>query len=300
MIFKSYEFLHGQFLTTKFQKLTILLSFFFVISLYPNEKITLGLTGVTLKEDISTIMNFKSYLSKEAHIDINLKFAKSYSIIESFIINESVDIAYVCGATYVDLEDLNKVELFVIPISKGLKTYSSLIISQKDKKYTSLFDFKDKTFAMSDPDSNSGSLLPFYKILKEGYHKDSFFKKVIYTYDHGESIEAVLNGFVDGASVDSMVYFAYINKHPNSKNNLKIVKDFNNYPIPPFIIRNTLDIKIKEKLLNTLLSMHKDTEGKKILNAMSIDRFEIPKNISYDKIKEVKNYIQNFRGKDAQ
>ena len=301
MLFKQFNFLNGQILTTIFQKLTMLLLFLITINLYSSEKITLGLTGVTLKEDISTIMHFKNYLAKHSQIDLNLKFAKSYSIMESFLLNETVDVAYVCGATYVDLKDQNKIKLFVIPISKkGLKSYSSLIISQNNTPFNTLFDLKDKTFAMSDPDSNSGSLIPFYEILKHGYNKDNFFKKVIYTYDHGESIEAVLNGFVDAASVDSMVYNAYINKHLDAKKRLQIVDDFDNYPIPPFIIRKELKLDIKNKLLNTFLNMHKDKEGRKILQAMFIKRFEQAKNISYKKIEKVKEYIQYNRGKYVQ
>lgn len=289
----------GQFLTIFFQKLTIIFFIFVANSLYCNEKITLGLTGVTLKEDIATIMNFKDYLSKHSNIDLNLKFAKSYSIMESFIINESVDLAYVCGSTYVNLDRLNKVELIAIPSVKNKTTYSSLIISKKDKPYTKLIDLKDKTFAMSDPDSNSGSLIPIYEILKKGYNKEDFFEKVIFTYDHGESIQAVLSGFIESASVDSMVYKAYINKNPQVEKELKVVESFDNYPIPPFIIRKEIDPKIKATLQKTLLEMHKNPHGEQILKAMSIDYLVEPKDIYYDKIKDIKEFIINRENKNV-
>lgn len=290
---------HGQFLTIYFQKLTIIFLIFVTNLLYCNEKITLGLTGVTLKEDISTIMNFKDYLSKHSNIDLNLKFAKSYSIMESFIINESVDLAYVCGSTYVNLDKLNKVELIAIPSVGNKTTYSSLIISKKEKPYTKLLDLKGKTFAMSDPDSNSGSLIPIYEILKKGYNKEKFFEKVIFTYDHGESIQAILSGFIESASVDSMVYEAYINKNPQVEKELKIVENFDNYPIPPFIIRKDINPTIKIALQKTLLEMHKNPEGQKILKAMSIDKLVEPKNISYDKIKDIKEFIINRENRNV-
>lgn len=289
----------GQIFTIYFQKLTIIFLLFITNSLYCNEKITLGLTGVTLKEDISTIMNFKDYLAKHSNIDLNLKFAKSYSIMESFIINESVDLAYVCGSTYVNLDKLNKVELIAIPSVKNKTTYSSLIISKKDKPYTKLIDLKGKTFAMSDPDSNSGSLIPIYEILKKGYNKEDFFEKVIFTYDHGESIQAVLSGFIESASVDSMVYEAYINKNPQVEKELKIVENFDNYPIPPFIIRKDINPKIKTTIQKTLLEMHKNPQGKQILKAMSIDYLVEPKDISYDKIRDIKEFIINRDNKNV-
>jgi len=294
------KFLNGQKLTIIFQKLTIIISLFLVISLNAKEKITLGLTGVTLKEDISTIMSFKNYLSLHADIDLNVKFAKSYSIMESFIINETVDFAYVCGSTFIDLANINKVELLAIPVFNQKSTYSSLIISKKETTYQSLNDLKNKTFAMSDPDSNSGALIPFYEILKKGYHKDTFFEKVIYTYDHGESIEAVLSGFVEAASVDSMIYQSYIKKHPSSKEKIKIIQEFSGFPIPPFILRKNLHNSTKLKLQQTLLDMNKDEKGKEILEAMSIDSFKKPDTISYDKIREIKKFILNFRDKNVQ
>lgn len=291
--------LTGQFLTIYFQKLTVITLLFLTTLVYCDEKITLGLTGVTLKEDISTIMKFKDYLAKHSNIDLNLKFAKSYSIMESFIINESVDLVYVCGSTYVNLDKLNKVELIAIPSIKNKTTYSSLIISRKDKPYTKLIDLKGKTFAMSDPDSNSGSLIPIYEILKKGYSKENFFEKVIFTYDHGESIQAVLSGFIESASVDSMVYEAYINKNPEVEKELKIIESFDDYPVPPFIIRKDINPKIKATLKKTLLEMHKNQQGQQILKAMSIDSFIEPKNISYDKIKDVKEFIINRESKNV-
>lgn len=288
--------INGQKLTIFFQKLTIFLSFFLVISLHSKEKITLGLTGVTLKEDIETIMNFKDYLSKYANVDLSLKFAKSYSIMESFIINGSVDLAYVCGSTYVNLENSNLIELLVIPLSENRNSYGSLIISKKDRAYNSFIDLKKSNFAMSDPESNSGSLIPFYKILKLGYNKDNFFKKIIYTYDHGESIQAVLSGFVDAASVDSMVYKSFLIKNPDSINQLKIVERFDDYPIPPFIIKKNIDENLKNRLQETLLNMNNNEVGKKILEIMSIDKFTKPDNINYEKIRKLKEFMSEKKG----
>ena len=287
--------LNGQKMTTIFQKLTIVLSLFVTISLYSGDKITLGLTGVTLKEDIVTLMNLKNYLATHANIEVNLKFAKSYSIMESFIINESVDVAYVCGSTYVNLNKLNKVELLAIPTTHHQTSYSSLIVTKNNTPYQGLFDLKNKTFAMSDPDSNSGSLVPLYEIMKKGYNKDSFFQKVVYTYDHGESIQAVLSGFVDAASIDSMIYQAYMNKNPQDKEHLKVIDQFDDYPIPPFIIRKNMDNAVKIRLQNALLDMHKESFGKEILNAMAIDAFVKPHAISYDKIDAIKQFIINYK-----
>lgn len=290
-ILMAKNFSYGQKLNSIFQKLTII---FFIISLstcHANETIRLGITGVALKDDLETLIGLKKYLAQKSGIDIEFKFAKSYSVMESFITNKSVDIAYICGATYVNLNKTNSVELFVIPTINGKNTYSSLVITKAKKPYKNLFDLKNQTFAMSDPDSNSGSLVPIYEILRRFPKENKFFKKIIYTYDHGESIQAVLSGFVEGASVDSMVYDVFISKNPQYKKKLMVINNFGGYPAPPFVIRKDITFVKKTKLQNSFLNMHKDNIGKSILKSLAIEKFVKPNDISYQKIEEIKSFI---------
>jgi len=281
----KYNFLYGQ-------KLTIFLLLFCVATIYGEEKITLGLTGVTLKEDVATLINFKEYLSQKTDKDFSLKFAKNYSMIESAIASKSVDLAYVCGATYLSLNKKGEAELLALPVVEDKTTYSAYIIVHSESEFRNLFDLKQKIFAMSDPDSNSGSLIPTYELLKNGFKRDAFFKKVIYTYDHGESIEAVLSKFADGASVDSMVYNAYVKKNPDIKSRIKIINSFDDYPIPPFVVRKSLPKELKDSIKKALLEMDRDEKGRKILSSMAIDRFILPQDISYKKIEDIKNFIE--------
>ncbi|VAY87264.1 Periplasmic binding protein-related protein [hydrothermal vent metagenome] len=257
-----------------------------------NQKITLGLTGVILKEDIANTINLKHYLEKETKLNIEIRFIKSYSEMKTSITNGDVDIAYICGATYIDLKSTNQINLLVLPILNGKPSYESIIITQTNSPYNSLFSLKNKIFAISDKESNSASLVPQYMIYKQGLNYESFFKRIIITYDHGESIDAVLSGYVDAASVDSVVYKAFINKNPKKSKKLKVINRFGMYPIPPFVIRTSVDNKIKEKLVKAFINMNSDNLGKVILKSMAIDGFILPKNISYEKIKKIKNYLK--------
>ncbi|WP_428026364.1 phosphate/phosphite/phosphonate ABC transporter substrate-binding protein [Arcobacter sp.] len=298
MFFVKTIFQSGQKLTSVFQKLTIL-SLIIGLFLNANEnKITIGLTGVALKEDITTFINLKKYLEKKTTSEITFKFAKSYANIKTLILNDEVDIAYICGSTYVDLVKSYKINLFVIPTTNNKPFYSSLIITQKNSPFKGLLNLKNKIIALSDPESNSASLVPQYEIYKKGYDYNKFFKKRIFTYDHGESIDAVLSGYVDAASLDSVVFQAFVNKNPKEAEKLKVIESFDNYPMPPFIIQKHLTKKKKDELLYAFLSMKEDELGKKILKAMAIDDFIIPKNISYKKIEDIKKYLDMKSLKD--
>ena len=256
-------------------------------------KIILGITGVALKNDISTLVKFKNYLREKTGLNIKLKFARSYSTMRHLILEDNVNVAYICGATYVDLESSKKIELFALPTLKHQPSYYSLVIAKKGTNYKSIDDFKGKVYAMSDPESNSGSLVPRYEIIKRGYDENNFFKRIIYTYDHGESILAVLDDYAQGASVDSVIYGAFLRNHPKARSQLRIVQKFGPYPITPIVISKNVPKKIKNMLQKALIQMSDDKSGKKILNAMAIDSFIKPNHLSYKKIEDVKSFLRD-------
>ncbi|MCF6172929.1 MAG: phosphate/phosphite/phosphonate ABC transporter substrate-binding protein [Campylobacteraceae bacterium] len=286
--------LNIQKMTSLFQKMTIFI-FLLSLNLIANEQTTLGITGVALKKDVSTLIELKNYLIKKTNLKIKIKFARSYSSMRHLILDGDVNIAYICGATYVDLLPSKLIKLMVLPIVNKKPYYYSLIIAKNGTKYRKIDDFKNSIFAMRDPESNSGSLVARYKLDKKGYKDNHFFKKIIYTYDHGESITAVIDGYVNGASVDSVVYFSFLKNYPKLAKKLKIVEKFGPYPIPPFILRKSLPKQEQIKLTNAFLGMQKDKEGKKILSALAIQRFSLPNNLSYKKIKEIKKYLADFK-----
>ncbi len=286
--------MNAQKLNTLFQKMTIFI-LFLSFNLIASEQITLGITGVALKKDISTLIELKNYLIKKTDLDIKIKFAKSYSSMRHLILDGDVDVAYICGATYIDLLPSKLIKLMVLPIVDNKPYYYSLIIAKNGTKYKKIDDFKNSIFAMSDPESNSGSLVTRYELDKRGYRDNRFFKKIIYTYDHGESITAVVDGYTDGASVDSVVYFAFLKNYPLLAKKLKIVEKFGPYPIPPFIVKKSLSKQKQLKLTNAFLNMQKDKKGKNILNALAIQKFSLPDNLSYNKIQKIKKYLVDFK-----
>lgn len=275
------------FFTSIGQILTILFLFCAPLFAQKESKITFGVTGVVLQEDIATLYAFKEYLEKETGVLIHLKIARDYEEIQALIKASYVDIAYVCGATYVELSHTQETRLMAIPTLNGKNEYYSYIVTRKDSPYTSLDDFQGKFFAFSDPISNSGAIAPIYALLQSGYNPHTFFKEVIYTYDHGESIHAVLDGFVEGAAVESFVYESFKLSKPHEISKLKVIQKLGPYPAPPIIAREHLDQDIFQKFQEVLTQMHHTPQGKKITNALSIDAFSLPRDISYDSIADM-------------
>ncbi len=288
MIFDKKIIISGKILTTVF------LLIFFFIPLF-GKTITFTFTGTTLKEDLKTYLMLKKYLQSNSLYNVDIRFARTYAEVISDIKESKTDIAYVCGSTYTILKDTNNAKLLAIPILHGKDQYYAYIIALKDSKYKNLLDFKGSIFAFTDIDSTSGSIAPTYFILKHGYKVNSFFKNLIYTYDHGESIQAVLDRFVDGASIDSLVYSQYIKKYPKTKNLLRVVQKIGPFTISPIIAKKNLDQKDFLKLQKLFIDMDKSKVGRKILSKLNINKFEKPKGQDYKKIYKMVNFIKEYQ-----
>lgn len=276
------------------KKITVLLLLILFIPIFANsqEKITFGLTGTVFKGDLEIFNKWKNYLEEKLNVPVSLKFSRTYSEMISMINLGQVDVAYVCNTTYVTLKKQNSVKLLTIPMTNGLEEYYAYIISKKDSPYNSLLDFKNKIFAFTDPDSNSGAVAPRYNLLKNGYSPKDYFKKIVYTYEHGESIKAVLDEFVDGASVDSLVYEQFVKRHAKKAKDLKIVEKLGPYVMSPIVANDNLDKETFNEIQNIFMNMHKEKQGQNILKALSLDKLNAPKNKDYSEIEKIMDFIK--------
>lgn len=249
-------------------------------------------TGTALKEDLGTYLLIKKYIEKNSKYHVKIKFARTYAEVILKIRDHKADIAYVCSSTYIKLKEENQAKLLAIPISGGSDQYYSYVIARKNTPYKTLLDFRDKIFSFTDPDSTSGAIAPSYEIRKRGYDPRSFFRKLVYTYDHGESIEAVLDGFVDGASVDSLVLEQYERKHPEEVKKIRVVEKFGPFTISPIVARSNLDPKDFKALQTLFLGMQSSELGREILHRLRLDGFSKPEEQDYKKIYTMLNYLK--------
>ncbi|MDW8096073.1 MAG: phosphate/phosphite/phosphonate ABC transporter substrate-binding protein [Aquificaceae bacterium] len=270
----------------------LLLLLLLLTTLYARE-IRIGFTAVITKEDTESIQAFVEYLSKRTGLNFKPIFAKSYDEMDYFLAMGLVDVGYICGGPYVEGRERYGYRILAVPLnSEGKPYYYSLVVTRVEKPYRRLTDFKGKPYAFSDPKSNSGSLVPTYELLKRGIRPSEFFKPVVYTYSHYESILAVQKGFVEGASVDSLVYKHAIRLNPGLARELKVVEVYGPYPTKPIVYRTGLDRTVLKKLREALLSMGREEEGKRVLEALGISGFSTVEESFYEPIRHMLNYVK--------
>jgi phosphonate transport system substrate-binding protein len=174
------------------------------------------------------------------------------------------------------------VEVLAVPDFKDGMRYRCLFIVRADSQINDVRDLRGRTFAFTDPESNTGCIVPKWAVKNQGFRPEIFFSKVIFTQSHDRSIQAVANGVVDGAGVDSLIFHSLAKADPNLKKMLRIIWQSEAFGAPPIVAPVGLAEETKEKLKKILMAMPEDSQGRKILNDLDIERFRTPDANEYD------------------
>ncbi len=210
---------------------------------------------------------------------------KTYAEVNKLIENKEVDLAFVCAGPYVDGREKFGMEILATPVINGKTVYRSYILAPRGDGIESFHDLRDKTFAFTDPDSNTGTLVPKFMLAELGETPKSFFGETFLTYSHDNSIKAVAEGLADGAAVDSLIWEFMNSTDPRDTSRTKIIERSPAYGNPPVVVHPDLEPRMKQRLREVLLSLHKDEEAAILLRKLKIDRFEAGDDEMYDSIR---------------
>lgn len=231
------------------------------------------------------------YLGERLGQRVELIQGKTYAEINDLVRSGDATLALVCTNPYLDGREEFGMELLVTPQIDDDTVYYSLLIAGSDAEAESLTDLRGVTFAFSDPLSNTGRLVPLYQLALMGESPDSFFSRTIFTYAHDSSIQAVAEGVVDAAAVDSVVFNNMRLTEPALTAKVKVVERWGPYGIYPFVVNPQLDTQLKAQLKQTFLEMYDDPEGNEILRNLGVDRFVVPDDSIYESVLKMRAYL---------
>jgi len=246
------------------------------------------------KVTLDSYRGLLDYLAKRLDRSVELLQRPTYAEINELVRSGQADLAFVCGGAYVEAQRDFGMELLVVPQVKGETVYYSYLIVPADSPARSLEDLRGKRFAFTDPLSHSGHLVTQYRLLENGETPDTFFAETIFTYSHDNSVRAVANGLVDGASVDSLVYDLLATREPALAIQTRIIEVSGPYGIPPVVVHPALSSEIKAQLRNALLDMSDDPAGRSALAGLHIDRFVPADPENYDSIRYMASLVRGW------
>jgi phosphonate transport system substrate-binding protein len=246
---------------------------------------------VSPKETAAYYDQMMAYVSKKMGRPVEIIQRKTYQEVNDLLEKKEIDLAFVCAGPYVVGKKKFGMELLVAPMLYGKPFYQAYFIVHKDSPINDLEGLRGKRFAFTDPNSNTGSLVPTYTLITKGEKPATFFKSFIYTYSHDNSIRAVAKGIVEGASVDGLIWDYYNDRNPDLVKQTRIIYRSPLYGIPPVVVHPQTPSQVKESLKKIFIEMDADPEGKTILTKLKIEKFIVPEDSSYDSVRKMQEWI---------
>ncbi|MBI5500666.1 MAG: PhnD/SsuA/transferrin family substrate-binding protein [Deltaproteobacteria bacterium] len=223
------------------------------------------------RETYESYASLMEYLARRAGRRADLVQRRTYEETNRLLLDGEIDVAFICTGAYVAIRD--RVRLLAAPVVAGSPSYASVFVARRGGPGT-LEALRDTRFAFTDPLSNSGRLYPIYLLRRRfAAAPREFFAGVVYSGGHDESIRLVLDGAVEAAAVDSLVWDGFAGRHPEQAGELAVIHRSPPFGSPPFVARADLDLAVVESVRSALLGMAGDVEGGRILAGLRVERF---------------------------
>jgi phosphonate transport system substrate-binding protein len=209
---------------------------------------------------------FIEQLEKSIGMKVKPFVAIDYSAVIEALKSDKLDIAFLGPNAYVLARD--KVKAQVEPVARGVMqetgsaSYKALIITLPNSPIQKISDLKGRTFALVDPASTSGNLVPRYVFEKNGINPERDFKSLYYSGTHQASLIAVKEGKVEAAAIADEVYNLAIGRGTLKATDLKVIYSSDSIPGSPFVIRTNLPKDLQDKLRKGIMGLKGARFGK--------------------------------------
>jgi phosphonate transport system substrate-binding protein len=235
--------------------------------------LVIGTTPVFLDDEVAFLREWQEYLAERLQRPVAFVHRGTYREISELVLGEKIDAAWVCGFPYMRFHD--RMRLLAVPTYQGKPLYRSyVIVPSSDTKSASILDLRGKIYAFSDPDSNSGWLVPQAELQRGGNDRATFFRKSFFTYAHRRVVDAVAAGVAQGGSVDGYVWDTLQILHPELTQKTRVASKSQEFGFPPLVARANLSAAEFRQLQDVLVRMQSEQAGLALLHKLNLDGFQ--------------------------
>lgn len=244
-----------------------------------------GVTAVVLNDQTSFLNKWQAYLENRLLTPVEFVRRGSYREISEMLIHDQLDVAWICGYPYVRHQQ--QLRLLAVPLYGGEPLYQSyLIVPATDRSTRDITDLQGKIFAYSDPDSNSGYLVPQVALRKAKIDPRRFFAKAFFTWAHREVVAAVADRVAQGGAVDGYIWEILKQSQPALTDRTRVVRKSAKFGFPPIVARASLAAERFRAFQQVLLHMPRDAEGRRLLQELNLDGFTAGEERLFDSIRQ--------------
>lgn len=215
------------------------------------------------------------YLSQKTGAVVELKILSRYGNILDNFQSDGLDGAFFGSFT----GTLAIKRMGVEPLARpeyldGISTYYGMVFARKDSGIKTTRDMRDKVFVFVDKATTAGWLLPLYFFRTHGIlDYRTWFRETYFSGTHEDAILDVLDGKADLGAAKDLIFHRLAKENPRITEELKILAVSPKVPANTLAVRPDLDPALKSALLDSLLSMHENAEGRKALVQFGARRF---------------------------
>lgn len=229
-----------------------------------------------------------AYLSDKTGTRITLKILPRYgNIVDNFKM-AGLDGAFFGSFTYALAHAKIGVEVVARPLAAdNTSTYHGLIFVRKDSDIRKVSDMKGRRFAFVDKATTAGYLFPVIYFHEAGVDDwKQFLKEGYFAGTHEDAIFDVLNRKADVGAAKNTVFSRIAKADPRVSKELKILGRSPDVPENGLALRKDIDESFRKKVKETLLNMHQDPGGRKVLEEFGALKFIETTNDDYNAILE--------------
>jgi len=226
------------------------------------------------------------YLFRKTGAKIELKILPRYgNIIDNFE-SARMDGAFFGSFTYTLAHAKVGVEVIARPVAlDNTSTYHGLIFVRNDSGIRTAADMKGKRFAFVDKATTAGYLLPLEYFHKHGVSNyKGYLKEAYFAGTHEDAIQDVLNRKADIGAAKNTVFERLAKADPRILQELVVLERSPEVPENALALRKDIDASVRGRLKDALLTMHRDPDGKKVLEQFGAQRFIETRNEEYDTV----------------
>ena len=203
------------------------------------------------------------------------------------------DLGWVCSTSFVDLAlrgDRPSVRLAGVgwvpddPASRGRPVYFGDLVVRSDDPARELADLRGRRIACNDLVSLSGHFALRHAIERSGTSPDDF-AELVFTGGHHRSLDALIDGEVDAAVIDSVVRTGRA-RHDAEAASLRLLERLGPWPTQPLVARADLDPDLVAMVREAILALNDDPVARSELADSALDRFVLVDDDHYGPVRD--------------
>jgi phosphonate transport system substrate-binding protein len=251
--------------------------------------IRFGITAVFLYDRLRMLARWQSVLEGAIGSRVHFIQRGTYSPVIDGLRAGQIDFAWICGFPYV--LHAREFRLVAVPLWRNRPLYQSYLIAGSQSKASGLADLRGRSFAFSDPLSNSGYLYVRYLLAQQKLRADEYFGRSFFAHSHPNVVEAVAEGLAEGGAVDGYVWEVLAEVMPSLTARTSVLQRSPDFGFPPIVAAAHVDAAAQARMQQALLAMHESADGRAVLDELRLDRLEAGSPALFDSIAQMASLV---------